>query len=70
MHSTTEVRTESIGSTLLITIDRPKARNAVDAAVAAGLSAALDHLEADPALRAGVLTGAQGTFSADRKSVV
>ncbi|MFI7413933.1 crotonase/enoyl-CoA hydratase family protein [Streptomyces sp. NPDC049627] len=64
MHSTTEVRTETIGSTLLITIDRPKARNAVDAAVAAGLSAALDHLEADPALRVGVLTGAEGTFSA------
>ncbi|WP_128429956.1 MULTISPECIES: crotonase/enoyl-CoA hydratase family protein [Streptomyces] len=64
MHSTTEVRTEANGSTLLITIDRPKARNAVDAAVAAGLSAALDHLETDPALRVGVLTGAQGTFSA------
>ncbi|WP_030815399.1 crotonase/enoyl-CoA hydratase family protein [Streptomyces sp. NRRL S-337] len=64
MRSNTEVRTETIGSSLLITIDRPKARNAVNAAVAAGLSAALDQLEADPALRAGVLTGAQGTFSA------
>ncbi|MFF7353895.1 MULTISPECIES: crotonase/enoyl-CoA hydratase family protein [Streptomyces] len=64
MHSTTEVRTEIIGSCLLITIDRPKARNAVDAAVAAGLSTALDQLEADPGLRAGVLTGAGGTFSA------
>ncbi|MEU6595198.1 crotonase/enoyl-CoA hydratase family protein [Streptomyces sp. NPDC046881] len=64
MHSTTEVRTETIGSALLITIDRPKARNAVDAAVAQGLSAALDKLETEPALRAGVLTGAGGTFSA------
>jgi len=62
--STTEVRTERIGSTLLITIDRPQARNAVNAAVAAGLAAALDELEADPALRAGVLTGAENTFSA------
>jgi enoyl-CoA hydratase/carnithine racemase len=62
--STTEVRTERIGSTLLVTIDRPRARNAVDAAVATGLAAALDELEADPALRAGVLTGAEGTFSA------
>jgi enoyl-CoA hydratase len=60
----TEVRTERIGGTLLITIDRPKARNAVNAAVAAGLAEALDTLEADPGLRAGVLTGADGTFSA------
>jgi enoyl-CoA hydratase/carnithine racemase len=62
--STTEVRTEHVGSTLLITIDRPKARNAVNAAVAAGLAAALDELESDPALRVGVLTGAGGTFCA------
>src|SRR3954454_20433264 len=61
-----EVRTERIGSTLLITIDRPQARNAVNAAVAAGLAAALDELEADPTLRAGVLTGADNTFSAGR----
>jgi enoyl-CoA hydratase len=60
----TEVRTERIGSTLLITIDRPQARNAVNAAVAAGLAAALDELENDPTLRAGVLTGAENTFSA------
>ena len=45
-----EVRTERIGSTLLITIDRPQARNAVDAAVAAGLAAALDELENDATL--------------------
>ncbi|HEY3470098.1 MAG TPA: crotonase/enoyl-CoA hydratase family protein [Amycolatopsis sp.] len=59
-----EVRTERIGSTLLITIDRPQARNAVNAAVATQLAAALDELEGDPSLRAGVLTGADGTFSA------
>lgn len=60
----TEVRTERIGTTLLITIDRPRARNAVNAAVAAGLATALDELESDPTLRAGVLTGAENTFSA------
>jgi enoyl-CoA hydratase/carnithine racemase len=59
-----EVRTERVGSTLLITIDRPQARNAVNAAVAAGLAAALDELETDPTLRVGVLTGAENTFSA------
>ncbi|MFB7927857.1 crotonase/enoyl-CoA hydratase family protein [Streptomyces sp. NPDC056039] len=58
------VRTERIGSALLITLDRPEARNAVNAAVAAQLAAALDELEADPALRAGVLTGEGGAFSA------
>jgi enoyl-CoA hydratase len=58
----TEVRTERVGSSLLITIDRPKARNAVNAAVAAGVTAALDELEADTGLRVGVLTGAGGTF--------
>lgn len=59
-----EVRTERIGATLLITIDRPQARNAVNAAVATQLAAALDDLESDPTLRAGVLTGADNTFSA------
>ncbi|PTH87119.1 enoyl-CoA hydratase [Streptomyces sp. A244] len=58
------VRTERIGSTLLITLDRPGARNAVNGATATALAAALDELEADPALRVGVLTGEGGTFSA------
>jgi enoyl-CoA hydratase/carnithine racemase len=62
--STTDVRTHRAGTTLLITIDRPQARNAVNAGVATLLATALDELEADPALRAGVLTGADGTFSA------
>ncbi|QWF77255.1 crotonase/enoyl-CoA hydratase family protein [Amycolatopsis sp. CA-230715] len=62
--STPEVRTEVIGSTLLVTIDRPTARNAIDAATAAGIAEALDRLESDVDLRAGVLTGADGTFSA------
>jgi enoyl-CoA hydratase/carnithine racemase len=44
----TEVRTERIGGTLLITIDRPQARNAVNAAVAAGLAAALEWVAANP----------------------
>lgn len=62
--STSEVPVQRVGSTLLITIDRAKARNSVDAAVAAALAAALDELEADTGLRVGVLTGAGGTFSA------
>ncbi|MFF4961054.1 crotonase/enoyl-CoA hydratase family protein [Streptomyces sp. NPDC001222] len=62
--STTDVRTHPAGTTLLITIDRPQARNSVNAEVATLLAKALDELETDPGLRAGVLTGADGTFSA------
>ncbi|GAA3808963.1 crotonase/enoyl-CoA hydratase family protein [Streptomyces chiangmaiensis] len=62
--STTDVRTRRAGTTLVITIDRPQARNSVNASVAALLAQALDELETDPGLRAGVLTGAGGTFSA------
>ena len=41
----------------LVTIDRPEALNALDAAVLAGLAAAFQQLDADPACRAIVLTG-------------
>jgi enoyl-CoA hydratase len=64
MNHPAEVRAEKFGTSLLITIDRPAARNAVNQAVASGIAAALDELEADPALRVGVLTGARNTFSA------
>jgi enoyl-CoA hydratase len=49
---------------LLITINRPDQRNAVNAAVATGISAALDELDADPDLSVGVLTGAGKGFCA------
>ncbi|MBL6459188.1 enoyl-CoA hydratase/isomerase family protein [Belnapia sp. T6] len=42
----------------LVTINRPEARNAVNAAVAAGMEAAVDRAEADPEIWAVVLTGA------------
>lgn len=43
---------------LLITLNRPEARNAVDAALTAGLGAALERAESDPGIRVVVLTGA------------
>jgi enoyl-CoA hydratase len=58
------LRTERDGTTLIITIDRPKARNSVNTAVAEGITAALDELDDDDALVAGILTGAGGFFSA------
>jgi enoyl-CoA hydratase len=61
---TDEVLVERRGAVQVITINRPAAKNALDAAVARGIMHAVDELDADPDLRAGVLTGAGGTFSA------
>jgi enoyl-CoA hydratase len=58
------VITERRGSVLLITLNRPEVRNAVNAALAAGVAAALDQLDGEEGLSVGVLTGAGGFFSA------
>ena len=52
------------GPVAVVTINRPAARNAVNGAVAAGMAATLDDLEARPDVRVIVLTGAGGTFCA------
>ncbi len=59
-----EVLLERRGAVQVIIINRPQARNALNGAVAAGIRDAVDELDADGELRAGVLTGAGGTFSA------
>jgi enoyl-CoA hydratase len=56
------VLTERRERVLLITINRPDQRNAVNAAVAAGIAAALDELDADAGLSTGVVTGAGKGF--------
>jgi enoyl-CoA hydratase len=58
------VLTERRQRVLVITINRPEQRNAVNAAVAQGLAAALETLDADPELTLGVLTGAGKGFCA------
>jgi enoyl-CoA hydratase len=50
--------------TLVITINRPDQRNAVNEAVAIGIADALDRLDADPGLSVGVLSGAGKGFCA------
>jgi enoyl-CoA hydratase len=55
---------ERRGRILLITINRPDQRNAVNAAVSHGIAAALDELDADQGLSVGVLTGAGKGFCA------
>ncbi len=58
------VLSERRGNVLLITINRPDVRNAVNGAVAAGVAGALEELDGDESLSVGVLTGAGGYFSA------
>ena len=58
------VLTERRGSVLVVTLNRPEVRNAVDAALAHGVADALDALDADDGLRVGVLQGSGGCFCA------
>jgi enoyl-CoA hydratase len=58
------VLTERRDGVLLVTLNRPDARNAVNTALAEGIAAALDDLDADSGLTVGVLTGAGKGFSA------
>ena len=52
------------GPVLVVTIDRPEVRNAVDGPTAAALAAAFRDFDADPTLSVAILTGAGGTFCA------
>ena len=63
MNDEPAVLSERRDSVLLITLNRPDARNAVNAALAEGVAAALDELDADDDLSVGVLTGAGKGFS-------
>jgi enoyl-CoA hydratase len=58
------VLTEARDGVLLVTLNRPEARNAVNLALAEGIAEALDALDADAELRVGVLTGAGKGFCA------
>ncbi|MGH2752426.1 MAG: crotonase/enoyl-CoA hydratase family protein [Actinomycetota bacterium] len=58
------VRTERRPPLLMVTIDRPEVRNAVDRPTAAALADVFKDFEADAELRVAILTGAGGTFCA------
>ena len=62
MSDAAEVFTEVEGGVLIVTINRPEARNAMNKAAAEAISAAMDRLEAEDDLRVAILTGAGGTF--------
>ena len=57
-----EILVEYGDGMMIITINRPEARNAVNRAVSYGVCAAVDELDARDDLRVGILTGAGGTF--------
>ena len=66
------------GAVATLTMNRPRAKNALNKALLEALAAGLRSVAEDPAVRAIVLTGAGGAFCAgadlkaalDRKSVV
>ena len=57
------VLTDERDGVLVITINRPEARNAINGDVARGIAAALDRLDDEDGLWVGVLTGGGGFFS-------
>jgi crotonobetainyl-CoA hydratase len=62
---------ERHGNVLVITLNRPEARNAVNAAVSIGVGDALHAAQSDPEVRAVVITGAGQSFcaGADLKAI-
>lgn len=56
------VLTEVRGNVLIVTLNRPEAKNAANKALAEGVAAAMDKLDSDSDLRVGIITGAGGTF--------
>lgn len=58
MSDTPAVLTERNGNILIITINRAEARNAVNAHVHVGVGLALEEADADPEIRAVIITGA------------
>lgn len=58
------LRLEIEGAVAVITIDRPGARNALDAAALDALQDAVSRIETDDTIGAAVITGASGAFCA------
>lgn len=59
-----DVSTHVVDGVLVITIDRPEARNAMTRSAAEKIAAALEHLDSAEGLSAGVLSGSGGVFCA------
>ena len=59
---TEEVLVDVNDGIMTVTLNRPKARNAANKALAEGVAAAMDRLDSDDSIRVAILTGAGGTF--------
>lgn len=57
-----EVLVSAEDGVLIVTINRPEARNAMTKAASEAIAAAMDRLDAELELRCAILTGAGGTF--------
>jgi len=57
-----EVLTDIQDGFIIVTINRPDAKNAMTKAAAEGIRAAMEQLDNDNSLNAGIITGAGGTF--------
>ena len=55
---------EQRGAVLIVTMNRPEARNALSGPMLAGMKAAWDRADEDPSIRVCILTGAGGAFCA------
>jgi enoyl-CoA hydratase len=55
---------EQDGHILIVTLNRPKARNALSPQMTAIMRDAWDRVDSDPEIRVCILTGAEGTFCA------
>src|SRR5688572_30640651 len=62
--SMTAVLTEVRDRVLIITLNRPEVRNAVDGDIATGVEAAIDQLEANDDLLIAIITGSGSAFCA------
>ena len=56
------VLVERDGPVLVVTMNRPDVRNAIDRATSEAIAGAMDTLDADPSLTVGILTGSGGHF--------
>ena len=56
-----EVLTEIRDGFIIVTINRPDAKNAMTKAAAEGIRAAMEQLDSDNSLNAGIITGAGGS---------
>lgn len=59
---TQDALVETRDGVMIITVNRPEAKNAMNKAASELIAAALDQLDADNDLRVGIITGAGGTF--------